>query len=87
MSEDKFDHPTILDLHKEQTRQAAILELVRANVEEIKDVLVGTDRRNGLVVDVDRLKRSRALSTAVWLIVFTAVVGAAATAVAAMIFS
>ena len=87
MSEHQHDHhePTLLDLHVEQTRQATLLEGLSENVHEIKDVLVGKDLRNGIVADVDRLKRSRVITNAVLWFVFTTLVGTTATAIAAVI--
>ena len=85
MSEQEKRDPTLLDLHIEQTRQATLLEGLRDDVGEIKNVLVGVDRRNGLVADVDRLKRSRAFSNAVLWLVFTTLIGTTATAIAAFV--
>lgn len=77
--------PTNLDLHKEQARQGIVLNGLSENVREIKDVLVGSDQRSGLVVDVDRLRRSRAMVNAVLWTVFTAIIGTAATALYAYV--
>ena len=78
-------HPTNLDLLREQSRQAIILDSLRDDIREIKEVLVGSDKRQGLVMDVDRLKRSRTLFHAVVWVVFTSMVGTAATVIAANI--
>lgn len=78
-------HPTNLDLHREQARQATLLEGLRDDVKEIKGVLVGDDRRDGMVLEVDRLKRSRAMFHAVLWVCFTAIVGTAATVIASFV--
>lgn len=78
-------NPTLVDLHIEQARQSVILEGLHSNILDIKDVLRGTDKRTGLVTDVDRLKRSHACFKAVLWFVFTTVIGTAVTAVAALI--
>lgn len=88
MSEIKEHKPpttasTLLDLHLEQAKQSTMLESLRTDVKEIKEVLVGGDQRQGLIVDIDRLKRSRALFHAVLWTVFTAAIGVAATVIAA----
>lgn len=75
--------PTNLDLHIEQTRQATILEGLSTDVKDIKGVLIGTDKKDGLVVDVDRLKRSRMLTNAILWFVFTTVAGITGTVIAA----
>lgn len=72
--------PTILDLHVEQTRQAIILDQLSSDTKEIKEVLVGSDKRKGLVVDVDRLKQANRLTKAIFWVLFTTIVGAAASA-------
>jgi len=76
--------PTIYDLHREQSRQAALISNVAEDISEIKAVLVGRDKREGLVMDVDRLKRTRTLFHAVIWVVFTSVVGTCATVVGSM---
>lgn len=76
--------PTIYDLHREQSRQAAIISNVADDISEIKAVLVGRDKREGLVIDVDRLKRTRTMFHAVIWVVFTSVVGTCATVVGSM---
>jgi len=82
-AQEKFmEQPTNLDLHREQARHATYLESMRDDVREIKEVLVGSDKREGLVMDVDRLKRSRALFHAVMWVVFTSAIGTAATVIA-----
>lgn len=91
MSEEKQTHtceeanPTNLDLHREQARQATLLEGLRDDVKEIKEVLLGSDRRDGVLMEVDRLKRSRAMFHAVLWVVFTAAIGTTATVIAAYI--
>jgi hypothetical protein len=79
------DHPTNLDLHREQARQATLLEGLRDDVKEIKEVLVGSGSRDGVLMEVDRLKRSRALFHAVLWLVFTAAIGTTATVIAAYV--
>lgn len=84
------DNPTTLDLYVEQARQAGILDQLSGDVKDIKEVLVGGDHRQGLIVDVDRLKRARHLSNAIFWTCFTAfvgtVIGTTATAVYAAFF-
>jgi hypothetical protein len=75
--------PTNLDLHREQARQATLLEGLRDDVKEIKGVIIGSEKREGLIMDVDRLKRSRALFHAVLWVVFTTAIGTTATVLAA----
>lgn len=77
--------PTNLDLHREQARQATLLEGLRDDVKEIKDVLLGSERRDGVLMEVDRLKRSRSMFHAVLWVVFTAAIGTTATVIAAYI--
>lgn len=55
------DNPTILDLQMEQLRQRIVLEGVSANLVEIKQCLMGSDGRAGLVMDLDRVKRAVSL--------------------------
>ena len=72
MSEcNKKPDPTTFDLHMEQARQGTILNGVRDDVREIKEVLLGQDKRGGLVMDVDRLKGHRKLSHAISWFFFT----------------
>jgi len=83
MSDKKYQNePTNLDLHREQAVLGTCLKSLHDDVREIKEVLVGSDKREGLVMDVDRLKRSRTLFHAVLWVVFTSVVGTAATVIA-----
>ena len=77
--------PSQNDLYNQQTRQHMILEGLHDDIREIKEVLVGSDRREGLVIDVDRLKRSRALFHGIMWVVFTAAIGTTATVVAAYV--
>jgi len=76
--------PTVYDLHREQARQIAVLENIQGDLLEVKQVLVGGDHRQGLVMDVDRLKRTRKLFSAVLWVVFTSVIGTCATVVGSM---
>ena len=82
---EEFNNPTNLDLHREQARQATLLEGLRDDVKEIKEVLLGSDRRDGVLIELDRLKRSRAMFHAVLWVVFTAAIGTTATVIAAYI--
>lgn len=89
MSEDNLKPPitdlTLIDLHIVQAEHGTILAQVRDDMCEIKEVLVGSDHREGIIMDVDRLKRSRKLFHAVLWVVFTATVGTSATLIAAAI--
>lgn len=58
---DKITNPTILDLQLEQLRQSIVLEDVKNNLVEIKECLMGTGGRAGLVMDLDRVKRAVSL--------------------------
>ena len=78
-------NPTNLDLLTEQARQGALLESLRDDVKEIKEILVGSDKRQGVIMDIDRLKRSRALFHAVLWAVFIAAIGMAASVIASAI--
>ena len=77
--------PTNLDLHHQQIRQQMVLEQLHDDVREIKDVLVGSDRREGLIIDVDRLKRTRTLFHGVLWVIFTSAIGTTATVVASYV--
>ena len=79
--------PSNLDFYREHANISANLSALREDVKEIKEVLVGNDKREGLVMDVDRLKRSRALFHAVLWVVFTSAIGIAATAIAQVAYS
>ena len=76
------DHPTNLDLHTTQARHSVVLEELSENVSKIKTALIG---KEGLIVEVDRLKRSRKLTNAIMWVVFLAVVGTTGTVAAAFI--
>ena len=76
------EHPTNLDLHTTQARHSVLLEGLSENVSEIKSALLGDD---GVILEVDRLKRSRKLSNTIFWAVFLAVVGTTGTVVAAFI--
>lgn len=52
-----------------------MLKSIQDDISEIKSYLVG---EGGLVIEVDRLKRSRAMTNAIMWTVFTAVIGVAA---------
>jgi len=85
MSEHENQTPTNLDLHIEQTKQSVMLEQVCKDVRDIKELLVGNGKRDGVVFDVDRLKRSHSMMKAIVWVLFTTFIGAAATiAVAAV---
>ncbi len=75
-------NPTNLDLHTTQARHSVLLEELSENVTEIKGALLGKD---GVIVEVDRLKRSRKLSNAVMWTVFVAVIGTTGTVLASLI--
>ena len=74
-----------LDLRVLQAQQTILLEGLRADVKEIKEVLIGTDKREGLILEVDRLKRSRHVTNAVLWTIFTAIIGTVATGIATYI--
>lgn len=78
---DDVDFPTNHILHTEQTKHGMLLERLCEDVHEIKICLMGTsDSRDGLLFDVDRLKRTSATIKAVLWVVFTAILGIGATA-------
>lgn len=79
--------PTNLDLHKEQARQGALLEGLRDDVHEIKNHLIGDDRNVGLIREVDRLKRHKALVSAIVWIIVTTLVGVGGTVLASTMLS
>ena len=85
MPEEKVEvceHPTNLDLHTTQARHSVLLKGLSENVSEIKDALLGDD---GVILEVDRLKRSRKLSNTVFWAAFLAVMGTTGTVIAAYI--
>lgn len=62
------------------------LDLILNKVEGIEDCLFGDSAgRDGLKLDVDRLKRSRATHNAVLWVIFTTLLGVAGTLIAGMI--
>lgn len=77
MSENK--QPATLELYQEQARQGLKIDTLCVDVKEIKDCLIG---REGLIVEVDRLKRGHKLVKAVCWLVFTITIGTVATLVA-----
>ncbi len=77
--------PTNFDLHIEQARQFTILEQVHSDIGEIKNVLAGENKRTGLIMDVDRLKRSSAFLKAFMWVIFTAFLGTASTVIITVI--
>lgn len=58
-----------------------ILERMQHDVHEIRRALAGNGDKDGLIIDVDRLKRSRAATNAVLWALFTGIVGVLATLV------
>ena len=81
MSERQSVDPTNHDLHTEQTKHGMLLERLCDDVHDIKECLIGTSTsREGLLFDVDRLKRASGTMKAVLWVVFTAVLGLGATA-------
>lgn len=81
----EVDHPTNHILHTEQTKQGMLLERLCEDVHDIKICLMGEpDKREGLLFDVDRLKRTHATLRAVVWVIFTAVLGLGATALGSM---
>ena len=86
MSEEQFlKDPTNLDLHREQARQGEVLKSVSDDIGSIKQVLVGDDKRSGMVVDVDQLKRSRQMMFAVLWALLTAFIGVGVTQISTLI--
>jgi hypothetical protein len=62
------------------------LDLILKKIGGIEDCLFGDDAgRDGLKLDVDRLKRSRATHNAVLWVIFTTLLGVAGTVIASMI--
>ena len=64
---------------KEQARHKVMIETMSEDIKEIKNCLLGSEGSTGLVIDVDRLKRSRKTVSAVCWMMFTTVLGLAAT--------
>lgn len=85
MSEEKDHSPTVYDLHVEQVQQNVKLARIATDVKEVKEILVGNGKRVGLVLDVDRLKRTRATTKAIVWVLFTTILGAGATVAVAAI--
>jgi hypothetical protein len=79
MSDEQKQSPTIHDLHVEQVKQNVQLESIATDVKEVKIILVGNGKREGLVLDVDRLKRTSATTKAIVWVLFTTLLGAGAT--------
>lgn len=75
MTEKFFANPSILDLHREQARQGALLENLCSDTQEIKDCLMGHDDRVGLVIEVDRLKQTQKKASKIDWFLFTSVCG------------
>ncbi len=73
------EQPASLDLYQEQARQGLKIDTLCDDVKEIKDCLIG---REGIIVEVDRLKRGHKLVKAVCWVVFTCTMGTVATLVA-----
>lgn len=74
------------DTEKERLAKMDVkLDHVLTDLEEIKSALYGDGNHDGLRLDVDRLKRSRATHNAVLWVIFTAIIGIVSTAVAGMI--
>jgi len=61
------------------------LNLLIDQLEEVESVLYGNGDKEGLRIDVDRLKRSRATHNAVLWLLFTTLVGIGGTVAAAMV--
>lgn len=59
------------------------LKTMQEDISEIKTYLIGEGDRVGLVIEVDRLKRSRAITNGIMWTVFTALIGVAATTIGA----
>ena len=69
----------------ELAKMSAKLDTISKSCESIEECLFGNGDKEGLRIDVDRLKRSRANVNAVLWVIFTALVGTAAT-LAAQVF-
>ncbi len=76
------EHPTNLDLHTTQARHSVLLEGLSETVNEIKSALLGND---GVILEVDRLKRSRKRSNAILWVVFVTAIGTTGTVLASYI--
>lgn len=62
------------------------LDLIIAKVEGLEECLFGDDAgRDGMRLDVDRLKRSRATHNAVLWVIFTTLIGVAGTVIASIV--
>lgn len=60
----------------QQTATDVKLDLIHSDVKEIKGCLFGNGGKDGMRIDVDRLKQSRTTHTAIFWIIFTAAIGA-----------
>lgn len=61
------------------------LDIVIRKLEGIEETLYGNGSKEGMRIDVDRLKRSRATHNAVLWVIFTALVGIAGKVIADII--
>jgi len=62
------------------------LKIMQEDIGEIKMYLTGDGDRVGLIIEVDRLKRSRAMANAIMWTVFTTIIGVGATAIGAALY-
>lgn len=72
----QFHLETVMELKADFERQKATLEIVSGDVKAIKDSLVGTNDHPGLMMEIDRLKRSQTILNAVTWFAFTTTLGA-----------
>lgn len=63
------------------------LDAIHDDITWIKAALSGEGDKAGLIIDVDRLKRSRATTIAILWLAFTTVIGLGATAIGATFLS
>lgn len=73
------EQPANLEFYQEQARQGLNIKTLCEDMKEVKDCLIG---REGIIVEVDRLKRGHKTVKAVCWLVFTATLGTVATLVA-----
>lgn len=72
----QFHLETVIELKADFERQKTTLETVSSDVKAIKESLVGSVDHPGLLVEIDRLKRSQSILNAVTWFAFTTTIGA-----------
>lgn len=67
------------ELRDDQIVQKTMLAQLCGDTREIKEVLIGEDKRSGMVIDVDRLKRVANVAKALFWLLITTTVGTVGT--------